>query len=220
MIESRFMKTFIKIASLFILLLSCTLSATAQRPQDTGRGRPTPGRDRATRSAQQLTTLTEEPLTNLEEVETKTGSVVVKNYTIIGTVSGFGGAVTVTSYEFVDVQSGRKEYGIGVEIEESGRSERAEVEKVYVDYDELDALIRGVDYIIRIEKSTTLENFEAQYRTRAELTITTFNRATGSLRARIASDLTGRTRVGLTLGTLADFRKLVIDAKNALDKIK
>lgn len=213
------MKTVVKATLLTTIFIACAIPLAAQRPQEQRRERQPPGRERATRSPQQLAVFPE-PLTNLEEMETKTGTVLVKNYTIIGSVSGFGGAVSVTSYEFVDVQSGRKEYGIGVEIEESGRAERADVEKIYVDYDEMDSLIKAIDYIIKLERSTTLENFEAQYKTRADLTVTTFNRATGMLRAAVSSGLFGRARVGLTLGSLADFRKLIVDARTALDKIK
>jgi hypothetical protein len=213
------MNAFVKAAFVSILFIACTIQASAQRPQEQRRGRPQPGRERSARSPEELA-LYQEPLTNLEEVEARAGAVIVKNYTIIGSVSGFGGAVSVTAYEFTDVQSGRKEYGVGVEIDESGRSERADVEKIYVDYDEMDSLIKGIDYIIKMERSTTLENFEAQYKTRAELTVTTFNRTTGTLRAAISGGLLGRARVGLTLGSLADFRKLLVDARTALDKIK
>jgi hypothetical protein len=213
------MNAFVKAAFISILFIACAVQVAAQRPPEQRRDRQSPGRERAARSEQQSTVFPE-PLTNLEEVEAKAGAVIVKNYTIIGSVPGFGGAVSVTAYEFVDVQSGRKEYGIGVEIDESGRSERADVEKLYVDYDEMDSLIKGIDYIIKMERSERLENFEAQYKTKADLTVTTFNRATGMLRAAISGGLFGRARVGLTLGNLADFRKLLVDARIALDKIR
>lgn len=213
------MKTSIKTFLLPLLFMACALTATAQRPQEQVRERPSTRRERASRSTQNLTTISE-PLTNLEELDTKTGAVIIKNYTVIGAVSGFGGSATITAYEFVDTQSGRKEYGVGVELEESERSERAAIERLYVDYDELDSLIKSTDYVIKIEKSATMENFEAQYKTRAELTVTTFNRATGALRAAISSGVMGRIRIGMTLGNLVDFRKLLIDAKTALDKIK
>jgi len=214
------MNRFVKAAFITITFIASAAPLAAQRSPEQRRERQPGGRDRAARAAEPLQ-LFSEPLTNLEEMEAKAGTVVVKNYTIIGSVSGFGGALTVTAYEFVDLQSGRKEYGVGVEIEETGRSsERSDVEKIYVDYDELDALVKAIDYIIKIEKSTTLENFEAQYKTKADLTVTTFNRATGMLRAAVSSGLFGRARVGLTLGSLADFRKLIVDARTALDKIK
>ncbi|HYY58006.1 MAG TPA: hypothetical protein VE842_11795 [Pyrinomonadaceae bacterium] len=213
------MKTSITTILLPLLFVACSVSTAAQRPQEQRRERQTARRDRTARSDQNLTTLSE-PLTDLEELDTKTGAVIVKNYTVVGAVSGFGGTATVTGYEFVDTQSGRKGYGIGVELEESERSQRADLERLYVDYDEMDSLIKSVDYIIRIEKSATMDNFEAQYKTRSELTVTTFNRTTGALRAAISSGLNGRIRIGMTLGNLADFRKLVIDAKTVLDKIK
>ncbi|HEX8773248.1 MAG TPA: hypothetical protein VF735_06545 [Pyrinomonadaceae bacterium] len=213
------MKTSIGIYLLPLLFMACSVSATAQVSQEQRRERQSSRRERTSRSTQNLTSIYE-PLTNLEELDTKTGAVIVKNYTVIGAVSGFGGAVTVTGYEFVDTQSGRKEYGIGVELEESERSERAAAERLYVDYDELDSLIKSIDYVIKIEKSATMENFETQYKTRAEFTVTTFNRTTGALRASLSSGFMGRIRIGMTLGNLADFRKLLTDAKTALDKIK
>lgn len=213
------MKTFFKTIFLPVIFMACSMPAAAQRPQEQRQERQSSRRERIDRSTQNPTTLSE-PLTDLEELDTKTGSVIVKNYTIIGAISGFGGTATVTGYEFVDTQSGRKGYGIGVELEESERSERAALERLYVDYDEMDSLLKSIDYIIRIEKSATLENFEAQYKTRSELTITTFNRSTGTLRGSISSGSVGRIRIGMTLGNLADFRKLIVDAKTALDKIK
>lgn len=197
----------------------CSTSTAAQRPLEQRQERQTSRRERIARSTQNPTILSE-PLTDLEELDTKIGAVIVKNYTIIGAVSGFGGTAIVTGYEFVDTQSGRKGYGIGVELEESERPERAALERLYVDYDEMDSLIKNLDYIIKIEKSATMENFEAQYKTRSELTVTTFNRATGALRGSISSGFVGRIRIGMTLGNLADFRKLIVDAKTALDKIK
>jgi hypothetical protein len=214
---SKSMKiTSIKTIFLPLLFMACTISAAAQRPQEQRQG---PRRERTTRVVQSPTPFSE-PLTNLEELDAKTGDIIIKNYTVVGAVSGFGGTATVTGYEFVDTQSGRKEYGIGVELEESERSERATLERLYVDYDEMDSLIKSIDHIIRIEKSTTMENFEAQYRTRSDLTVTTFNRSTGSLRAAVSSGLMGRIRIGMTLGNLADFRKLIMDAKTVLDKTR
>ncbi len=213
------MKNSFKTIFLPVFFIACSISAAAQRPPEQRQERQSSRRERIARSTQNPTPLSE-PLTDLEELDTKTGAIIVKNYTIIGAVSGFGGTATVTGYEFVDTQSGRKGYGIGVELEESERSERAALERLYVDYDEMDSLIKSIDYIIRIEKSATMENFEAQYKTRSELTITTFNRATGTLRGALSSGLIGRIRIGMTLGNLADFRKLIVDAKTALDKIK
>ena len=160
-----------------------------------------------------------DPLTKLEALDTQVGSVLLKNYTYVGSVSGFtGGIVMVTSYEFVDQQTGRKEYGIGVELKETGRTEREA--RTYVDYDEIDALVRAMDYIIKIERSTSMENFEAQYRSRGELSVTTFLRPNGALGAEIGIGIYRRASINVSTGKLADFRKLIADAKTTLDKIK
>jgi hypothetical protein len=181
---------------LFMLFVACAASAAAQQNS------PPPF----------------EPLTKLEALDEQVGAVVIKNYTYIGSVSGFSGLVMVTSYEFLDVQTGRKDYGIGVELRETGRSEREA--RAYVDYDELDALIRAVDYISKIDKSTSLENFEAQYRTRGELAVSTFLRPNGSLQSEVAIGIFRKAAINISLGKLADFRKLVADAKSTLDKIR
>jgi hypothetical protein len=162
-----------------------------------------------------------EPLTKLEALDAQVGSVIVKNYTYIGSVSGFSGIVMVTGYEFVEPQTGRKDYGISIEVRETGRSEREGREaRTYVDYDEIDALIRAIDYIVRIERSTSLENFEAQFRTRGELQVSTFLRPNGALQSEVSIGFFRRAVITISLGKLTDFRKLIADAKTTLDKIR
>jgi hypothetical protein len=196
------MRRITRFAFLLILYTASVIGVAAQQPS-----RPAP--------------LPFEPLTRLEALDTQVGAVVVKNYTFIGSVSGFSGIVMVTSYEFVDAQTGRKEYGIGVELREAGRSEKDGREaRTYVDYDEIDALVRALDSISKIERSATLENFEAQYRTRGELSVATFIRPNGSLQAEVAIGIFRRAGVTISIGKLVDFRKLIADAKLALDKIR
>jgi hypothetical protein len=172
----------------------------------------------ASAAAQQNVPPAFEPLTKLEALDTQIGVVIVKNSSYIGSVSGYSGLVMVTSYEFVDAQTGRKDYGIGVELRETGRNEREA--RAYVDYDELEALIRAMDYINKIDRSTSLENFEAQYRTRGELTVSTFIRPNGALQAEVAIGTYRKANINISLGKMADFRKLVADAKTTLDKIR
>lgn len=193
-----------RITQVALVLLICAASAAAQQ------GAP-----------QLPVPVPFEPATKLEALDAQTGAVIVKNYTYIGSVSGFSGVVMVTSYEFVEAQTGRKDYGIGIELREAGRTEREGRDaRTYVDYDEIDALIRGMDYISKIERSQSLENFEAQFRTRGELTVSTFIRPNGSLQSEVAIGLFRRAAITISLGRLADFRKLIADAKVTLDKIR
>src|SRR5207249_1034942 len=87
-----------------------------------------------------------EPRTKLETFQAKTGAVLIKNFSEIGSVYP-GGVVYVTSYEFVDAQTGTKEYGIGIKVEEVGSLGRND--RAYVDYDEIDSLLAGIDYIMK-----------------------------------------------------------------------
>lgn len=196
------MRRIYRFSFLFTLFFAAAMTAIAQQPQ--------------TQLPPPLPPL--EPLTKLEAMESQVGTVVVKSYTFIGSVSGLGGIALVTSYEFIDAQTGRKEYGIGVEVRETVRGEREG--RTYVDYDEIDALVRGMDFIIKIDRSATLENFEAQYRTRGELAVSTFIRPNGTLQAEVAIGLFRRAAITISTGKLADFRKMIADAKTALDKIK
>lgn len=195
------MKLMNKLALPFILLLLLFASARAQTQPPA----PTPF----------------EPLTKLEALDTQAGTVIVKNFTYIGSVSGYSGIAMVTGYEFVDVQTGRKDYGIGIELRETGRTERDGREaRTYVDYDEIDALLRALDYISKLERSTTMENFEAQYRSRGELGVATFLRPNGTLQSEIAIGVFRRAAITVSLGKLTDFRKLIADAKTTIDKIR
>jgi hypothetical protein len=197
------MKLINRLALSFMLLLVWAASAAAQ----TQAPPPAP--------------LSFEPLTKLETLDTQIGAVLLKNFTYIGSVSGYGGVAMVTAYEFVETRTGRKEYGIGIEVRETGRTERDGREaRTYVDYDEIEALLRALDYISKIERSSTMENFEAQYRSRGELGVATFLRPNGTLQSEIAIGVFRRAAITVSLGKLADFRKLIADAKVTIDKIK
>lgn len=79
-------RTSIKKIFLPLFFMACTISAAAQRPQEQRQGSR---RERTTRSVQSPTPFSE-PLTNLEELDTKTGDIIIKNYTIVGAVSWGG----------------------------------------------------------------------------------------------------------------------------------
>ena len=118
-------------------------------------------------AAQEAKQLAKEPKTKLEAFEAQTGSVLIKGFGEIGSVSGMGSSVVVDCREFTDATTSRKEYGITIEVKETGRFERKDT--AFIDYDEIDSLLKGIDYISKIDKSVTLlPDFEAAYRTKAE----------------------------------------------------
>ena len=160
-----------------------------------------------------------EPRTKLEAFEARTGVVIIKGYSRIGTASGLeGGSVEIETREFRD-DTGAKEYGIAVEVREEGMPERRRT--ALVDYDELDSLLRGLDYLGKIDSSATnLNRFEAEYRTKGELSVSAFSTRGGAVTLAVSSGQFRRVTSLFRLEDLKAIRGLVIEAKNQLDAIR
>lgn len=173
----------------------------------------------AVQAQQAQPTKSPESQTKIELFQAKTGGVIIKNFSEIGDMDGQGGKVTVTSWEFIDAQTGRKEYGLSVEIKENSRLEREE--RAFVDYDEIGSLLKGIDYVSAIDKSVTkLKNFQADYRTTGSLRVSVFNMSETDIRVAIDVGRISSVSVHFRLEQIKEFRKLIVDAKAALDAIK
>ncbi len=169
-------------------------------------------------SAQDAAPAQKESKTKLEAFEAKTGTVLIKGIQEIGSVEG-SGAVTVECREFTDANTGHKEYGIIIEVKESARFERKS--KSLIDYDEIDSLLKGIDYISKVNKSVTqLTSFEAVYKTKGDLSVTTFNTDRDEMRAAIQSGRIGSATAFFSPDQLTKFRVLIENAKVKLDAVK
>ena len=155
------------------------------------------------------------PATKLEAFSARTGIVLVKGFTNLGTVNGMG-RVSIDVREFRDASNPKSaQYGVAFEVKESGRLERENTS--YIDEDEIDSLIRGLDYISKIDRSvTTFGNFEAQYRTKGDLSLVVFSGSGGEISLAVSSGRIGRTRAFLTLADIAQIRTLLGEAKKAI----
>jgi hypothetical protein len=156
--------------------------------------------------------------TKLESLMSETGVVIVKGYTRVGSMSGSRGAAYLTAWEVTEALTGRRERGVGVEIGDAALNNRPDVdERAYIDYDELAPLLRGIDYIMKLDdKATKLSRYEAQYQTRGGLVLVTFNTPDG-YRTAISTWGGRRPRFVLRPTGLAEFRNLLESAKDALD---
>ncbi len=159
------------------------------------------------------------PATKLEEFSAKTGIVVIRGFETIGEVRGMG-SVTVTAREFRDASNPKlRQTGLTLEVKESGRLEREGIS--FVDYDEIDSLLRGIDYISKIERNvTSLKNFEAEYRTKGDFGITTFNERGGSIGVAVSSGRFGKVSAYLKLSDLPQLRTYIVNAKALIDSAK
>ncbi len=183
------------------LLLLCATGVAAQGAQPS----PTP----------------EEFETRLETLMSEVGSVIVKGYTRVGSMNGSRGVAYFTAWEVTEARTGRREQGVGVEISDTTPNRRDSFEeRAYIDYDELDPLIRGIDYIMKLDdKVTKLARYEAQYQTRGGLVLVTFNTPGGYLAA-ISTYGGRRPRFVLRPTGLAEFRNLLESAREMLDNAR
>ena len=181
-----------------VLLLLSAATAGAQEPQ----AAPTP----------------EEFYTRLESLMSEAGTVIVKGYTRVGSMNGSRGIAYFTAWEVTESRTGRREQGVGVEISDTTPNRRDFFEeRAYVDYDELDPLIKGIDYMMKLDdKATKLARYEAQYQTRGGLVLFSFNTPNGFTTA-ISTGGGRRPRFVLRPTGLAEFRNLLESAKDALD---
>ncbi len=159
------------------------------------------------------------PKTKLEAFEAQEGVVVIRGFSKVGEMRGiYGGVVTVEAKEFLNATTEKKEYGITIEVKETSRLERENTS--FIDYEEIASLVRGLDYITKVDKSATkLDSFQADYRTKGEFVVSTFNSGTEVLMS-VASGSIGRTSVFFKASELQKLRELILGAKARLDSIR
>lgn len=168
--------------------------------------------------AQQLAQPEISPKTKIEAFQVQTGTVVIKGYTVVGRVNAMG-SVEVSAMEFTDAATSKKQTGVVIEIKEAGRLENED--RSFIDYDEVDALIKGLDYISKTTAEVTkLGQFEATYKTKGNFSATTFNNGSGEIAAALACGHFRPAKAFLSLEQLATLRDLVGQAKQKLDATK
>lgn len=158
-----------------------------------------------------------EPQTKMERFQARTGAVLIKNFSEIGSLPGLGGTASATSWEFIDAQTAKKEYGISIEVKESSRLARED--RAFIDYDEIDSLLKGIDYISTVKKGK-LHNFQADYKTTGDLKVSVFDEADGTTQAAVSVGRISAVSVYYDIATFGAFRKMIVDAKAAIDAIK
>ena len=162
----------------------------------------------------------QEPKTRLQAFEAQTCVVIIKGLSRIGSVSSQnGGTVSVESREFIDAGTGRREFGIVVDVKKVGDPELES--SSYIDYDEIESLLSGIDYISKVQRSVTkLDDFEAVYHTNGDFKISTFSTLKNRTVVAVSSGEPNEIIVLLPFPKLDDLRALIASAKAKLDAIK
>jgi len=158
-----------------------------------------------------------EPKTKLEAFSARTGTVIIRGFENIGSIHGlYGTKITIDSKEFIHVSSGTKEYGITIEVTRGEREDTS-----YIDYDEINSLIKGITYISKVNKSATkFSDFQADYKTKGDFEISIFNSSGDEIMVAVSSGYIGKVTAYYELPALSEITALIAKAKNKIDSVK
>jgi hypothetical protein len=158
---------------------------------------------------------TNAPATKIENFELQPDTVIVKGFSQIGTITTSAGIVFVRCKQSLDASTGRALYGISV-----GLASDQLHGFLVVDYDELDALLGGLDYLGKINYDVTpLPAFDAAFTTRSGLCVAAHSeRRQGGIQMFL--QFAGAPRIPLSSDQFTQFQNLIVQAKAALDLVK
>ena len=154
--------------------------------------------------------------TTIGVFETRTDEILVRAFNHIGSVTIGPDTISVRMKESKDMGTGETVYGLSVQIDEN-QSPR---ERALIDDDEIDPLLVGLDYLIKIKYDvTTLPGFEASFTTRSGLKIAANSiRREGTIQYSIQYD--DRPRIFLSSVQMSQLYALVEQARKNLAALK
>jgi hypothetical protein len=158
------------------------------------------------------------PATKLEAFETNTDTVIIRATAPIGTVPAHNGGVAVRCREITDAGTGRRERGIVIDIAFEAQLEGTAL----IDYDELDSLLDGLEYLGKLDWSvTSLPDFSAVYTTKGGFRAEARgSRRTGSIEFAVRSTRVNAPRLSLSRDQLGQLRSLIEQARTKLDSLR
>ena len=167
------------------------------------------------------------PKTHLQAMAEQKGVLVVGGYTDVGTVQNeAGSSVRITAAQFTNSQTSAKETGLLIFIHQviDGGSRET---KSYIDGDEVDSLLSSLDAMAKLDRTTTtLDDFQARFRTRGDLEITSLDDAgvrIVSIHGVEISSSSGQESWATTrfpLARLAQIQQYLTTAKQLIDRVK
>lgn len=158
-----------------------------------------------------------EPRTKLEAFDERYGTVVLKGFTQINSLEVRG--VRVDAVELRDLARATRVAGIVVAIGSGG--EKPQENRAFVDYEEIDGLLAGIDSVSKVNESMTkLVGFEGKYRTLGDLEVNVFRQTRSGNAVGVSTGVCDQVRVTMSLDELAKLRAMVVEAKTKLDEAR
>ena len=156
--------------------------------------------------------------TELETFREKYGAVIVKSYSELPVVNGLGGSFKIMVQEYRNAGTNTKVKGLVVEVDKAEKYSTPA--RSFIEYSEIDSLIKGINYIAKIDKPITmLSLFEAEYKTKGDFEITVFNNAAGKISVAITAGRIGSKSVYVSPETLVTIVAQLQHAKTMLDAL-
>jgi hypothetical protein len=162
--------------------------------------------------------VTNVPTTALETFEAQTGKVIVKGAGQIGSLAVDQLNIVVIGKESLDASTGSKQYGMAVEVLANDQP----LWKKLVDYDEMDSLLNGLDYLAKIDyKATGQPTFVASYVTKSGFRVGAFtSQRRGVIQYFLQDHSTNSARILITPAQLTQFQSLVDQTRSNLNSLR
>ncbi len=155
------------------------------------------------------------PATKLEGLSSQSGVVLIRGFSKIGAIRG-NGSVTVAAIEIRAANNTKMRVtGLSFTVKESEPSTKEKTS--YVDYDEIDSLLKGIEYIAGADRNIThLTNFIAEYRTQGDFSVMTFSTGNG-IHLAVSSGTCGKLTAHFDTTGLNQLRTFIESGKAAID---
>lgn len=165
------------------------------------------------------------PITALGEFDSRMQTIIVRGSTYVQTLTARNGSARVDALELRDETSRSSTNGVVITLKEANREDNNQPgfeTRSYIDYEEIDRVIKAWDQVARTDDTITrLNNFESRYRTRDDFEIVVFRQTPGgTIAASVSGGLCDRARIFLSLDELIKLRHMVAQAKQRLDELK
>ncbi len=166
-----------------------------------------------------------QPRNKLEDFDGRFETLLVRGRHVVGIVRAQNGVARVEATEIRDATSGETASGAVITIIATGTPQPTgggplEDIRSFIDYDEIDALLKAVDAAAKASESITrLSHFEVRYRTKADFEVMVFKQLENNVvAAAVEGGFFDRSRLYLSIDELVRLRWMIAQAKERLDQ--